>query len=125
MNANYFYSLPNVTSQELGFIQEYTKDLNDSQKNTFLNIYSTKRRDPQHILLFTLVGFLGFAGIQRFVTNSIGLGVLYFFTAGLCFIGTIVDVVNYQSIANEYNQKMAFESVGMIKWMSGNTNNPV
>jgi TM2 domain-containing membrane protein YozV len=65
------------------------------------------------ILILTIIGFLGIAGVQRFITDQIGMGLLYFFTAGLCFIGTIIDLVNYQKLAFEYNQKKANE-VAMI-----------
>jgi TM2 domain-containing membrane protein YozV len=110
MNDNFLFHLSNITTEEMIFVKEIIKDLNEDQKRNFAMIYSGKRRDPQHILIFTILGFLGIAGIQRFVTNQMGMGILYFFTAGLCFIGTIVDLVNYKSLANEYNHKMAMES---------------
>jgi TM2 domain-containing membrane protein YozV len=59
--------------------------------------------------LTCLVGIFGIAGIHRFLVNQIGMGVLYLLTAGLCFIGTIVDAVNYQTIAFEYNRQVASE----------------
>jgi hypothetical protein len=46
------------------------------------------------------------------------MGILYFFTAGLCFIGTIVDAVNYQSIAFEYNRQIAGEVAPLIRTMN-------
>ncbi|MFD1628903.1 TM2 domain-containing protein [Pseudopedobacter beijingensis] len=113
MDSNFFY-LSNVTDQELFFLKEITKNMNEEQRKTFSVIYDGKRRDPQHLLLFTLLGFFGAAGIQRFLTNQIALGILYFFTVGLCFIGTIVDLINYKSMANEYNYKMAMESARIL-----------
>jgi len=110
MNDNFLFHLSNITTEEMIFVKEIIKDLNEDQKKNFAMIYSGKRRDPQHILIFTILGFLGIAGVQRFVTNQMGMGIIYFFTAGLCFIGTIVDLVNYKSLANEYNHKMAMES---------------
>jgi len=110
MNDNFLFHLSNITTEEMIFVGEITKDLNDDQRRNFAMIYSGKRKDPQHMLIFTILGFLGIAGIQRFVTNQMGMGILYFFTAGLCFIGTIVDLINYKSLANEYNHKMAMES---------------
>ena len=83
----------------------------------FATAYRSRRRDPQLILICTLLGFFGFAGIQRFLTNDIGLGILYFLTLGLCWIGTIIDLVNYQKLAFEYNQKMANEVIMMVKTM--------
>jgi TM2 domain-containing membrane protein YozV len=69
-------------------------------------------------MLASLAGFLGVAGVQRFLTDQIGMGILYFFTAGFCFIGTIIDAINYKSIANEYNKKMAFESFNIAKMIN-------
>jgi TM2 domain-containing membrane protein YozV len=111
MQNNFFYNLPNITVEELTFLTDITTELTDEQQKIFVMIYSGKRRDPQHLLFFTLLGFFGLAGIQRFVTNQIGMGILYFLTAGLCFIGTIVDLINYKSLANEFNLAMANETL--------------
>lgn len=113
INDNFFY-LANVTDQELIFLRDITKNMTEEQKKAFSVVYNGKRRDPQHLLLFTLLGFFGAAGIQRFLTNQIALGILYFFTVGLCFIGTIIDLINYKSMANEYNYKMALESARFV-----------
>ncbi len=43
------------------------------------------------------------------------MGVLFFFTLGLCYIGTIIDLINYQKIAFEYNRQMANEVSAMVK----------
>ena len=45
------------------------------------------------------------------------MGILYLFTAGLCFIGTIIDLINYQDLAMEYNMRMANEAAMMVKGM--------
>lgn len=94
---------------ELNYIQTLIKDYNDKQAAQFAIIYRSRRKDPQIILLTCLIGFLGIAGIHRFLTNQIGMGILYVLTAGLCFIGTIVDLVNYQTLAFEYNRGVASE----------------
>lgn len=108
-------SLSGISPQEYSYLQTATNGLDEQQSNTFLMIYASKRRTPNDILLFTLVGFLGISGVQRFVTGQIGIGLLYFFTGGLCLIGTIVDLINYKQLAFEHNQKMVFESLQMIK----------
>jgi TM2 domain-containing membrane protein YozV len=58
---------------------------------------------------------LGFAGIQRFLVGQIGMGLLYFFTGGLCLIGTILDIVNHKQLADEYNAQMANETLQLIQ----------
>jgi TM2 domain-containing membrane protein YozV len=115
MNDQFLFHLSNVSQEEIIFLKEIIKDLDEDQKKNFALIYSGKRRDPQHILLFTVIGFFGFAGIQRFLTNQIGMGIVYFLTCGLCFIGTIIDLLNYKNMANEYNYKMALESRSFIR----------
>jgi TM2 domain-containing membrane protein YozV len=115
MYQNAYMTLPGITPEELGCLQQATADLNDDQKKYFYMIYSGKRKNPQDILLFTLLGFIWIAGIQRFMTGDIGLGILYLLTGGLCWIGTIVDVINHKSIALEFNRKMAYESYHIAK----------
>jgi TM2 domain-containing membrane protein YozV len=83
----------------------------------FANLYRARRRDPTMILLTTLLGFVIVAGVQRFLVGQIGMGLLYLFTAGLCFIGTIIDLINYQDLAFDYNQRMAAEAASMLKSM--------
>ncbi len=107
--ANALLHLPEVQGMELNYIQTIIKDYSDKQAMQFATIYRARRKDPQMILLTCLVGLLGIAGVHRFLINQIGMGILYFFTAGLCFIGTIVDAVNYQTLAFEFNRKIASE----------------
>ncbi|MCU4155445.1 TM2 domain-containing protein [Carboxylicivirga sp. A043] len=101
--------LPEVEGEEAIFLDSLLKDMNEEQAQNFILIYRGRRKDPQTILLTALLGFFGFAGIHRFFINHIGMGILYFFTAGLCFIGTIVDLVNHKNLAFEHNQQVARE----------------
>ena len=89
--------------------------MEEKQAQRFVMFYSGKRQSPGDILLFTLIGFLGANGIQRFIIGQVGMGILYFFTGGLCLIGTIVDLINHKSLATEHNQKMALECAQLIK----------
>jgi TM2 domain-containing membrane protein YozV len=107
--------LPEVSGEELVYIQNLIKDLSDEQARSFATVYRARRKDPQMILILALIGFAGFAGIHRMVINQIGMGILYFLTAGLCFIGTIVDLVNYQKLAFEFNRSAADESIAMVR----------
>jgi TM2 domain-containing membrane protein YozV len=107
--------MPEIMGEEQMYVSGLIKNLTDEQARQFANIYRTRRRDPQTILLLTLVGFLGVNGIQRFITDQIGLGILYLLTGGICLIGTIIDLVNYKKIAFEYNQKQANQIAVMIR----------
>ena len=44
-----------------------------------------------------LLGFVGLGGIQYFYVGRIGKGILYFFTFGLFFFGTIFDLIKILS----------------------------
>jgi TM2 domain-containing membrane protein YozV len=107
--------IPELTGEEMLYVQALLKDMDDEKARTFASIYRTRRKDPQMILLTALLGLIGFAGIHRFIIGQIGMGILYFFTAGLCLIGTIVDLVNHQKLGLEHNQKMANEVLSMVR----------
>jgi TM2 domain-containing membrane protein YozV len=115
INQNPYMTFQGMTPEEWSYLQQATTELNENQKKYFYMVYSGKRKNPQDILLVTLLGFFCLAGVQRFVVGQIGMGILYFFTGGLCLIGTIVDLINHKSIATEFNRKMAFESFQIAK----------
>lgn len=119
MNQHLLSMFSQLEQEELVFIKNLIKELPEEDQVQYMMIYQGKRRDTTLILITTIVGLFGFAGIQRFITGQIGMGILYFFTGGLCFIGTIVDLINYKSMAFEYNQKTAYESLDFIKLMKG------
>lgn len=106
--------LYDLTPQELVTINSRTKGFSDDELTQFCMIYRSKRKDPQLILILCLLGLVGIAGVQRFIIGQIGMGILYFFTAGLCFVGTIIDAVNYKELALEYNANMISETLLML-----------
>jgi len=115
MFQNPLMAFPGITAEEMSFINQGSAELTEEQKKFFFMVYSSKRKNPQELLLLTLLGFVGVAGVQRFVIGQIGMGLLYFFTGGFCLIGTIVDLVNHKTLAEDYNRKMAYESFQMAK----------
>jgi TM2 domain-containing membrane protein YozV len=118
MQQNPFIVLPGITPEEMNFLQQATAGLTEEQLNNFRFIYQGKRRNPSDLLLFTLLGFIVVAGVQRFVIGQIGMGILYLLTGGFCLIGTIVDLINHKSLANDFNKDMAYESLQMVKMAS-------
>jgi TM2 domain-containing membrane protein YozV len=115
---NVLQLLPMLEPDEMMYVQNILKDLTDTQAQQFASVYLTRRKDTQTILIATVVGFFGVAGIQRFLTNQTGMGLLYLFTLGFCFIGTIIDLVNFRSLALEYNVAAAQQSASLIKSIS-------
>jgi TM2 domain-containing membrane protein YozV len=118
MSQDPYNNFAGFSPDELGFLQYATPDLTENQKKYFYMVYSNKRKNSQDILLFTLLGFICVAGIQRFVLGQVGMGILYLLTGGFCGIGTIVDLINNKSITLEYNKNMAYESYQMAKMSS-------
>ena len=107
--------LPEVTGEEMIYLQNVVKDMDEDTARRFASVYRSRRREPMLILVTALVGFLGISGLHRFIMGEIGMGILYLFTAGLCLIGTIVDLVNHQKLAFEYNRKIAEEVIVMMR----------
>lgn len=101
--------LPRIETEEVIFLENIIKTMDESQARSFLLTYGSRRKDSETMLILALIGFLGFSGIHRFVIGQIGMGLLYFFTAGLCFIGTIIDVVNHKKLTIEYNTEEAMK----------------
>jgi len=110
-----FMALPGITPQEYSYLQTATNGLGEQQVRTFLMIYTGKRKNPSDMLLFCVIGLFLVPGLQRFIVGQIGMGILYLFTAGLCFIGSIIDLINHKELAFEHNQRMVFESLQMTR----------
>ena len=106
--------LPEVSPEEQAFISGLIRGMTDEQARTFAVSYRSQRKDPNSIMLVTLVGFIGVAGIQRFMLDQIGMGLLYLVTGGVCAVGTIIDLVNYKKLTFEYNQNKAQQIAAML-----------
>ncbi|MEO6330541.1 MAG: TM2 domain-containing protein [Ginsengibacter sp.] len=107
-----------ISPEELITINSRTKGFSDEEVTNFCMIYRSKRKDPQTILLLCLLGLVLVSGIHRFVIGHTGMGILYFFTGGLCLIGTIVDAINHKSLALEYNGQMISETLLMMNMIT-------
>lgn len=115
MNKLFLIHLPNLEADELNYLKELTGGYTETELEQFVLLYKGKRKDPQTILIVTVLGLFVVAGIQRFMLDQVGMGILYLFTAGLCWIGTIIDLVNYKTMTLEYNQRVAAETARMVK----------
>ena len=113
--AQIFQILPELSGNEQAAIQNLIKDMGDDQAQQFAAAYRARRKDPTLILLTTLLVFVGFAGINRFLLGQIGMGILYLLTGGLCLIGSIIDLINYQNMTLTYNLQEAQQIVQTMK----------
>ncbi|MCJ8166972.1 TM2 domain-containing protein [Pontibacter sp. E15-1] len=114
--ANILHLMPELDPDEMSFVQTLVDKMSEQEAQQFVNIYRARRKDPQMVLIATLVGFIGLAGLQRFWLGQIMMGLLYFFTGGLCLVGTIIDLINYKRLAFEYNVKEAQQVVTMLRY---------
>ena len=71
-------SLKGMGLEEYSYLKQVVSGMNPRQTQNFILLYRDRRKDPQEILLFTLLGFLGVAGIQRLIIGVVGMGILYF-----------------------------------------------
>jgi len=106
--------MPMLQGDELAYIRNVVKDLNEDQLRLFANVYNVRRKDPQLVLLLAAVGFLGVAGIHRFVIGRSEWECCTFSRAAL-LIGTIVDLINHRRLAFEHNIMVAMEAVKLVK----------
>jgi TM2 domain-containing membrane protein YozV len=113
--SNVLEYLPEIEGDEQLYVAEIVNELPEKKAKQFARVYRERRKDPQFILLLALLGFVVVAGVHRFVVDEIGMGFLYLFTAGLCFLGTIIDIVNYKDIAFRYNRKQADEVLALVE----------
>lgn len=111
---NLLTHLPELESGELLQLETVLHGMDDPQIQQFASAYRARRKDPQTTLLLTLLGFVCVAGVQRFVLDQIGMGLLYLLTGGFCSIGTIYDLFNYKRLTREYNLKEARRIAAVI-----------
>lgn len=107
--------MPEIEHEEYQYLLSLTKDFDDAMMQEFVLTYRSKRKAKDTILIGALIGLLGIGGIHRFMLDQIFMGILYLLTAGLCYIGTIIDLINYKKLTLRYNKDAAFESAMLIK----------
>lgn len=113
-NRDILFNLPNLSPDELMYLEQVVAQFSEEDTRKFVMLYSGKRKRAQDILLFTLLGFFGIAGVQRIMLDQIAMGIIYFITLGFCWIGTIIDLINHKSLTEEFNQKMARDCARMV-----------
>ncbi|WP_258171112.1 TM2 domain-containing protein [Paenibacillus sp. R14(2021)] len=77
--------------------QQPTVIVNNSNVNTNTNTnlvgsFVTGRQKSKWVALALCI-FLGYFGGHKFYEGRVGMGILYFFTGGLFFIGIVIDFI--------------------------------
>lgn len=111
--------LPELTGSEQIGIAQMMASMSDDEAQQFAHVYRARRRDPSTMLVLTLVGLFAIGGLQRFYIGQTGMGILYLLTGGLCAIGTILDAINHQSLAADYNLRQAQEVAAQVRMALG------
>lgn len=107
--------LPELQNDEQLFVASLFKDMTEEQAEQFARVYRQRRKDENITLMTTLLGFMVLAGVHRFYLGQTGMGLLYLFTGGLCFVGTIVDAFKAKELTWHFNEKQALEVASLIE----------
>ena len=107
--------LPELQGEEQLTVAQVVTDMSEDQAEQIAHVYRQRRKDPTITLMTALLGFIIVSGVHRFYLGQVGMGIAYLFTAGFCFIGTIVDLFNYRSLTDTYNEKQALEVASLIR----------
>lgn len=85
--------------------QQMMEGLTDQQKNMFLAQYAAEHKDRTTLLLISI--FLGKFGVDRFMMDDVGMGLLKLFTLGCCGVLWIIDIVTITDRVDAYNRTLA------------------
>lgn len=107
--------MPELVGEEQVAAAQWMKDMTEEQAQHFAHVQRQRRKDETVTLIMALVGLFGIAGLHRFYLGQVGMGLLYFLTAGLCFIGTIVDLFNHKTLTAKYNVEQANDVAQLIR----------
>ncbi len=88
----YFKQLPNDDTNEKSNI--IINNNNNNNNNVQYTDPNRKVCKKSKSLLLCALGFIGLAGFHKFYEGKAGMGILYLFTGGLFFIGTVLDFIS-------------------------------
>jgi len=92
--------------------QQMLAGLTDQQKQVFQVHYATVSKDRTTLLLVSI--FLGKFGVDRFMMDDIGMGLLKLFTLGCCGVLWIIDICTITERVDNYNRRKAQEIIAAL-----------
>lgn len=95
-------------------LDDMKAELTEEEALRFDMALRDKLRDTGTMTLLAAIGFIGVAGIHRFMIGQVGMGILYLLTGGLCLIGTIVDMARMSSMVTEYNLRIEYDELRLF-----------
>ena len=112
--------LPELQEEtEATIVQQLLDHMSHDQAVVFAGAYRQQRKDPQNVLLMAIIGLVAIPGLQRFWLGQTGMGLLYLFTWGFQFVGSIYDLVKYKTLALRYNHRVANRIATNLAYPSG------
>jgi len=96
-------------------LDDMKAELTEEEALRFDMALRDKLRDTGTMTLLAVLGFIGIAGIHRFMLGQVGMGILYLLTGGLCWIGTIVDMARMSSMVTEYNLRTEYDELRLFQ----------
>lgn len=94
-------------------LNQIISELPNLSEAQFQALLSQDFKDPMMMLIVSLVG--GILGIDRFILNDTGLGVLKLLTCGGFYIWMIIDWFIIQDRTKEYNYNLLVQTVNSTK----------
>lgn len=119
MDQQFMLATAGLTQDEVLLLDHLSNGLTESERNQFFTFYRSERKDPQTVLILAVLGLVSIAGIHRLFLGQILMGILYFFTAGFCFIGTIIDIVKHKEMTLKFNTQAAYDALNRVKSSGG------
>jgi TM2 domain-containing membrane protein YozV len=98
-------------SQDVTRLEELKRGLTDSERMELDMQIRTQLKDTGTMAAIACLGFIGIAGIHRFMMGKIATGIVWLVTVGICWIGTIIDLINMGSMVREYNHQVEYNMI--------------
>ena len=92
--------------------QALISNLDAQERAMFQAQFSSMKRDRTLMLVISV--FLGGFGVDRFLLDNVGMGVLKLLTGGLFGILWLIDIFLIMGKTDEYNRRKASEVVANI-----------
>ena len=105
---------PELEIEELVLIGRFVSDMTDEQGSQFAAVYRAKRHNDLTMVALWFPSVIGIAGLHRFYAGQIGMGLIYLFTMGFCFVGTLIDAFRSTTLTYNYNYELAKATAAMI-----------